>query len=126
MLKCSILQGRASNMVHLLNFLLIFKSLEQSEAHFQVLPQNSFQVLPVLKEYAEAGIMNKYGYEDYRAISMAIDVMQQEVSYHYKLRQHNPTLGCRNGEEAAIAAMRVTRTVLSVAVILPVLVRFGY
>lgn len=70
--------------------------------------------------------MNKYGYEDYRAISMAIDVMQQEVSYHYKLRQHNPTPGCRNGKEPAIAVMRVTRTVLPVAVIKPVLVRFGY
>ena len=91
-----------------------------------MLPLNLFQVLPVLKEYAEAGIMNKYGYEDYRAISMAIDVMQQEVSYHYKLRQHNPTLGGRNGKEPAIAVMRVARTVLPVAVIKPVLVRFGY
>ena len=38
-----------------------------------------FQVLPVVKEYTEQGIMSKYGYQDYKAFSISIDYMQKEV-----------------------------------------------
>ena len=38
-----------------------------------------FQVLPLVKEYTEQGIMSKYGYQDYKAFSISIDYMQSEV-----------------------------------------------